>query len=214
MKFLLMTLLLASTHGLAPLAPRRQLSRTSVVTMGGFGAKKTTEKKSFTCGKGVKVQRSQYESFAALKKTGAAEFEVHVRAGGGSPTAWVKAGCVVSEGDATEAAIQYQRQLIIAHGLAMTPGLKTRKPTELELGWRPVTEEEGDEGMATAGKVSLSEDVKCGFREEVLNTGPFYKRTDQFGLSDRIDTTSNAGGAVKGGEGGASQNAGGAGRGA
>ena len=45
MKFLLMTLLLASTHGLAPLAPRRQLSRTSVVTMGGFGAKKTTEKK-------------------------------------------------------------------------------------------------------------------------------------------------------------------------
>ena len=56
--------------------------------------------------------------------------------------------------------------------------------------------------------------VKCGFREEVLNTGPFYKRTDQFGLSDRIDTTSNAGGAVKGGEGGASQNAGGAGRGA
>ena len=44
MKFLLMTLLLASTHGLAPLAPR-QLSRTSVVTMGGFGAKKTTEKK-------------------------------------------------------------------------------------------------------------------------------------------------------------------------
>ena len=69
---------------------------------------------------------AQYESFAALKKTGAAEFEVHVRAGGGSPTAWVKAGCVVSEGDATEAAIQYQRQLIIAHGLAMTPGLKVR----------------------------------------------------------------------------------------
>ena len=70
---------------------------------------------------------TQYESFAALKKTGAAEFEVHVRAGGGSPTAWIKAGCVVSEGDATEAAIQYQRQLIIAHGLAMTPGLKVRE---------------------------------------------------------------------------------------
>lgn len=38
---------------------------------------------------------------------------------------------------------------------------QTRKPTELELGWRPVTEEEGDEGMATAGKVSLSEDGAC-----------------------------------------------------
>ena len=149
---------------------------------------------------------------------------------------------------------------------------QTRKPADLEIGWRAATEEEGDEGIASAGKVALSEDgvcaldlhppspllpspcpivpqrpptsldapspaallhphpsrtpsttvrrqlvmhsVKCGFREEVLNTGPFYKRTDQFGLSDRIDTTSNAGGAVKGGEGGASQNSGGAGRGA
>merc|ERR1719502_848331 len=144
MKLLVVSLLAVTAYGWAPLVQRQQHARTSVVTMAGFGAKKSTTKKSFTCGSGVKVQRKQYDSFVTLKKAGAAEFEVHVRAGGESPTAWVKTGSVVSEGDKAEDAIQYQRQLILAHGLVVSPGLKTRKATELELSWRRSTD--GDEG--------------------------------------------------------------------
>ncbi|KAG5176229.1 hypothetical protein JKP88DRAFT_282921 [Tribonema minus] len=162
--------------------------------MGGFGDKKSSSGSS-NVGSGLAAARKQQKLFLELVEAKEPVAFAYARAKGSET--WHRIAEVAAKGGNFAAAVQGQKRLMLDHAVQLHPVLLVSKAT-LEVGFAT---EEGGEVTVVAKDAYAGETV--GVRLDAGNAGPFYKVTDQFGLSGRIDTKSAAGKSTQGGKGGA-----------
>mmetsp|Transcript_15947 Transcript_15947/g.23662 ORF Transcript_15947/g.23662 Transcript_15947/m.23662 type:complete len:204 (-) Transcript_15947:50-661(-) len=164
----------------------------SMLQMSGFGSTKVEKSKAI--GSGLSVMRKQEKSFEELKKSNSKIGIVHARAKGTEN--WHKIGKIASEDDDLEAATQGQKRLILDHALLLHTFLMTNK-NALEVGFA-----ESEDGEIKSVSKDSYKNQKVGLQLDPVKMGPYYKKTDQYGLSGRIDKKSSIGrtSQAKGGE--------------